>query len=383
MPIVDDTRLATTAPGLFDELAMSEAANTAPAIASEQHEQVLASDPDINGDDLEEPGGLRDVDSPLPDNWEGPGVGGDELDDAVREAEFFPAADETSVMEPPQEGAAPARPSAVARMAIPVQSTVLWPHGLGDPERVAPSVVDARADEIKAMGQLRACRGRMVDGGHIELVTGTLDYLAVRRIAEGGGKPWTLLVDVEPMTDQQAFKVAYAEAADGVPLTPLDRARFVQNAIREAFRTQRAMASHLGIHESNLTRLLFVAKCADVVAAVVTDPWTISRAKAERFMALHDDAQTRKRLLAMIKDAEPQTARRLFAAVFAAFDPPSAIKPGEVQIASDQGESLGCVGRKPSGEVVVKLDKVAGRIELPTLVRFIEAALGQLRNAAA
>ena len=334
MSTADYTSIVSAAPGLFDEPAISRAADTAEVIAFEHSEKVLASDPDNDSDELEEPGGLRDVEG-FPDNWEGPGVGGDELDDVVREAEFFPASDEPSVMEPPRDGAALTRPPAVARMAKPVQSVGLWMHALGDPERVAPSVVEARAAEIKAMGQLRACRGRLRDGGQVEVVAGMLDYLAVRHIAEGGGEPWTLLVDVEPMTDQQAFKVAHAEAAEGVPLAPLDRARFVQIAIREAFKTQRAMALKLGIHESNLTRLLAVGRCADIVAGVVTDQWTISRAQADRFMRLHGDAKLRKSLLEFVKDAEPQSARRLFAAVFAKFDPPPATRPGEVLVADD------------------------------------------------
>ena len=382
MPIPDTNSNTDLIPDLFEKSVTAQEADPCNVAEAGRSDQVTASDPDIDADELEEPGGLRDVEG-FPDNWQGPGVGGDELDDVVREAEFFPANDEPSTMEPPRDGAAPARPSAIARMAEPVQFFSLWMHALGDPERVAPSVVEARAAEIRAMGQLRACRGRLLDGGQIEVVSGMLDYLAVRHIAEGGGKPWTLLVDVEPMTDQQAFKVAHAEAAEGVPLAPLDRARFVQIAIREAFKTQRAMAQKLGIHESNLTRLLAVARCADIVAGVVTDQWTISRAQADRFMRLHGDAELRKSLLEFVKNAEPQSARRLFAAIFATFDPPPATKPGEVLVADDQGEPLGRVGRKATGEVILRLDKAAGAIELPTLIRFVEHALGQLRNSAA
>lgn len=339
---------------------------------------ATASDPD----ELEMPGGLRDDDNYLPDNWPSPRAVPDELDDVMPEVEYVPAPDKAAATEPPPTGAAPATPLAdVRRISVAVQSTELWPNMLGDAARVPSHVVEARAAEIRAMGQLRACRGRWSDNGHVQIVAGLLDWLAVRLIAEQGGEPWTVLTEASTMTDEEAFKVAYAEAAEGVPLAPIDHARFVRRAIDRAFGTQRGMAEKLGLHESNISRLLDVHRCAEIVGKVVTDEWSISRAQAGRFMRLHEDKSVRKPLLMFLQkaEAEPQTARRLFAAVFARFEPPPPPRKGEVVVTDEQGDALGRVRRKGGGEVVLVLDKAAGAVELPTLVGFVEAALARIR----
>lgn len=386
MPTPKNTNNGQTAPHLFSDSCPGDRSETHEITATASVYDVAGSEVagggSLDDDELEMPAGLQDVDSPLPDNWEGPGVGDDELEDVTREAEMIPSADPAPAKEPPLDGAAPSKPAINGRISVSVQSVIIWDNALGDPERVPPSMIDERAAEIRAMGQLRACRGRLLADGHVEVVTGMLEVLAVRQIAADGGEPWILLVDVEEMTDEQAFKVAHAEAAEGVPLAPIDRALFVEEAIRTTFTSQRAMAAAFGIHESNLSRLMDVGRCVAIVGKKVIDPWSISRAQSGRFMGIHNDPGVRQQLRAFLKRAEPQTARKFFRTVFDAFDPAAKrTSAGSIAIVDSNNVNLGHLvpGRKGT---MIRLGPEAGPVELPALMVAIEAALNQHRSSA-
>jgi ParB-like chromosome segregation protein Spo0J len=333
-------------------------------------------------DEFDLPDGLRDVDSPLPDNWEGPRVSPDEPDEEkVREAEFFPGADQVTTKEPPRDGAAPAALPFGTKVSVPAQATTLWPGAIGNAERVSPNLIATRAAEIQAMGQLKPCRGRIAEDGHVQIVVGMLDWLAVRHIASQAGEPWTVLVDVEEMDDQRAFLIAYAEAATGVPIAPIDRARWAKEAIR-TFGSQRKLAGALGIDESNVTRLVQVWKAVAALSHVIIDEWSVSRNQAVRFVQLLE-GERRTEVKAFLKTLPVATAAKTFRAIFERFDQKSAARAGGVQIVGMDGQSVGHARRTGAGDVVVQLTKQAGAIELPALTRYIEVALGQLRANAA
>lgn len=101
----------------------------------------------------------------------------------------------------------------------------LWPHIAGDAGRAASVDIDRRAVEIEAMGQARACRGRVLDEDHIEIVAWLLTYLAIKQlVAEAWTSSWA---STSGRWIRKAFQVAAAEATNEIKLAPIDRAVFL------------------------------------------------------------------------------------------------------------------------------------------------------------
>lgn len=270
----------------------------------------------------------------------------------------------------------------VVRLHAPLDAVRWSPLGLGVEKRVAPTLIEQRAAEHEAMGQVRPCRARLMPDGHVELLTGMLEWLAARHLATTGKLIGSVLIDLELLDDVSARKLVYADAAGDVKLAPIDLARWAQDAIKSTWSTQRKLAKALGLDEANVTRLIYVADAVEILDGVITDEWAVSRAQASRLMVLWNDRSRRPEIRTFIAGLAAASAAKTFKAIFERFERPPEKRPGEVDVVGDDDQILGRLRQTAGGKVLMELDTVSGAVELPALIGFVETAFAQLRASA-
>ena len=265
------------------------------------------------------------------------------------------------------------------RMTVPIGNTVLWEHVLGDRRLVTSTAIEERAKEIAAVGQRKPCRGRRLDDDRVEIVAGALEFLAVEQLA-ATDPTIALVVDVEPMNDLVAFQIAHAEAADGIKVHAIDRARFLKALIDTTGMKGVGVAAALGVHASTVSRLLDVLKTKDVLGPRITDFWTVSADQSDRFMRLWNDKPRRSEVKVFIATLEPDTARRIFAAVRDRFGTARKVAGGSVAVRGSDGQEFGSIARSRSKDTVIRLSAATGDVELDVLMEAVTAAMNSLRN---
>ena len=265
------------------------------------------------------------------------------------------------------------------RMTVPIGNTVLWEHVLGDRRLVTSTAIEERAKEIAAVGQRKPCRGRRLDDDRVEIVAGVLEFLAVEQLA-AEDPTIAIVVDIEPMSDLVAFQIAHAEAAEGIRVYAIDRALFLKALIDTTGMKGVDVAAALGVHASTVSRLLDVLKTKDVLGPRITDFWTVSADQSDRFMKLWNDKPRRSEVKVFIATLEPNTARRIFAAVRNRFGTARKVAGGSVAVRGSDGQEFGSIARSRSKDTVIRLSAATGDVELVVLMEAVTAAMNSLRN---
>lgn len=217
----------------------------------------------------------------------------------------------------------------VVRTHAPLDRVVWSSLALGRQDRVPASLVEQRAGEQAAMGQVKPCRARLLEDGTVELLTGMVEWLAAKHAADASELIGTIVIDLEQLDDAAARKVVFADAAEGVKVAPVDLARWATDAI-VTYGTQRKLAKALGIDESNVTRLLHVGEAVDILAEVITDEWAVSRAQAAAFIALWNDRGRRPEIKRFLSTLPQGSAAKTFRAIQDRFGETPPKRPGEV-----------------------------------------------------
>ena len=175
-----------------------------------------------------------------------------------------------------------------------------------DPQRCDVFAGNGRADtrfDLKKNAALVADIGRRgqlmpvivrQNGERFEVVAGTRRLGAILQLCREG-YPRTLKAIVRELTDEQAWTFADKENADRRDLTPLQRARSWDYAIKAFhFGRQDMFASATGADRSVVSRTLAILKIPADVMAALKDPESVSVHFAEQIVpALQDPERAR------------------------------------------------------------------------------------------
>ena len=165
---------------------------------------------------------------------------------------------------------------------------------------------------IKAQGSqhtpaiVRALEG---DGPHkYEVVCGARRHWAVSWLRAHNYTQYKFLVDVQNLTDEQAFRMGDSENRHRQDICDYERAVDYQKAIERYYRSQQDMAERLEVSPSWLSRLLDLARMPEDIAKAFPDITELRVVHAMKLKPYYGNPKTRDKLLAAALDIQAEQA---------------------------------------------------------------------------
>lgn len=273
-------------------------------------------------------------------------------------------------------------------VSVPPAMVTIWAHATHQVDDVDADDVEREADIIETSGQFMPALGRRLADGTIEVIGRS--YLVTAVLAYNNRhpeKPIDLKIDVRTFDEEAAFRLVAMELGETPRISAWDRGRFYHAAI-EQFGSEAAVAQHLGVHKSTISRRLDVVRAVDMLGdriVVKRDvrqrdaSWFVQTVGREPDLTDAPDAEAADKVMAVAASLDPMPAKSLFAALRAAV---KADRPQpDVTPLAHAGHAIGTIRRKSGGPIRIELTDV-GDVELEALVDLLRDALARVRTAA-
>lgn len=182
-----------------------------------------------------------------------------------------------------------------------------WQHHNRDAARLNEDSCRDLIDSIKAEGRQRLpaiVRRLKDDPSHdYEIIAGARRHWTIGWLRTNNYPDFEFLVTVQPLTDEEAFRLADVENRARQDLTDLERGRDYLKALDLFYGgKQSAMAARLNVERAWLSRLLDLARLPSVVIDCFADPGELRVEHAKQLAPLLKAGPAARRLLAAAEE---------------------------------------------------------------------------------